>query len=292
MEWSATTPFYTGPQLALQPRPSTKGWNVWLQGLRALIGANEEGRLPVHFLPMNPRSNWIWFFSPSENRVFEMRQHAFRLWSISRGDTRKSKRHNLRFRFSSTDIPKSELPADIIPVTGYHLQEDWVLDGMGVSQQAHEIMPTESKWLDSVITETLGDTQLLKEQFILGNIVIMCDGSIKNGYGAGAWRITTFNTINSELIQGSARTAGNIVSLTSHRAECTGILGGLHTFNDIYGKWDSIARAVTILCDNLSAVRHCMNILQHSNLSKLPDYYILHSIKASLKSNINMIGAT
>jgi hypothetical protein len=81
-----STPVHNWP---FQPQPSTKGWNVWRQDLRAFTGANEEVRLPVYFPPMSSRVNWIWFFSPSENRVFEMRQQCFPIMVNFAGDYKK-----------------------------------------------------------------------------------------------------------------------------------------------------------------------------------------------------------
>jgi hypothetical protein len=97
---------------------------------------------------------------------------------------------------------------------------------MGTKTQPRQTQSMNAQWEDTATIEKRGDPQYLKEQLSRGNIVIMCDGSTKNGYGAAAWRITTLTTINSAFIQGSARTQENFSNLTSHRAECTGILAG------------------------------------------------------------------
>ena len=58
-----------------QPRPRPTTWNLWQEALKralTLIG-QDHPRLPVPLGPwtVNPHLHWTWFYSPSDNRMYE-----------------------------------------------------------------------------------------------------------------------------------------------------------------------------------------------------------------------------
>jgi ribonuclease HI len=86
-----------------------------------------------------------------------------------------------------------------------------------------------------VIRQTVGDIQSLYDQFKIGNLILMCDGSTKNGYGAAAWNIASMQTYPEVYARGSARSSGLSEEQSSHRVECICIMRGLqhlHTLLD------------------------------------------------------------
>jgi hypothetical protein len=156
---------------------------------------------------------------------------------------------------------------------------------MGTKAQTPIARSLTAQWEDTIKIEEQGNQNFLKEQFSRGDIVMMCDGSTKNGCAAAAWRLTTLPTIHSAFIQGSAQSPGTPSNLTSHRAECTGILGGLYTLHKIHERWGITEGLVTIMCDNISALKHSLSISQHPNISKLPDFDLIQAIRYYMHSD-------
>jgi hypothetical protein len=184
-------------------------------------------------------------------------------------------------------MAQCELPNDIITVTGYPASSDWVIDGMG-SQQCSTRQPEiiEDQWENSVISNLIGDINSLREQFLLGNLAIACDGSVKDEVGAAAWILSAPDIYDCHYCVCSARAPGSYTSMTSHRAECTGIIGGLITFNGLLESWATCSGVITVICDNIYALRHSFDTQAFSDITKLHDFDILQSIRHYLKPTI------
>jgi hypothetical protein len=64
-------------------------------------------------------------------------------------------------------LHKDELPSDHIFVSGYLLQHDWVIDGMGSRPNDLVSILDEPSWQACNKESTTGDINLLRDQLVL-----------------------------------------------------------------------------------------------------------------------------
>jgi hypothetical protein len=175
-------------------------------------------------------------------------------------------------------------------VTGYPVQQVWVIDGMGGFPSELVPSPPELRWQNSATINTTGNNILLRDQLAQGNLATMCEGSVKNGLGTAAWIITSENLHRQHLITGFARSPVKVANMTSHRAACTGIMGGVFILHNLLLEWGTGTGTVTFRCDNISAIRHSLDTASVPNISGLPDFDIIQSIRNCMSTSVIMDG--
>jgi transcriptional regulatory protein LevR len=76
------------------------------------------------------------------------------------------------------------------------------------------------------------------------------------------------------------------MSKISHHAECTGIMGGIRQFHHLLDEWKCNSGIVTVLCDNISDLRHSLDVRRYPNISKQMNFDITQSIKNDLPQSV------
>lgn len=268
-----------------QPRPERKGWRIWQRILQNILSSNNSGILSNRRAPMKYRSYWTWYYSESETRLYENLANTYYYHSIATTRTRRSNRSNLRFgppnRATST-------PNDLRMCTVYKVQDEIILESVGMIAQDYISLRPQLKWENCINTTMVGCDEEFQQEWLNGQLVLVSDGSEKNNVATGAWILTSENLYSQgKYIEGSASSVGPTNSQDSHRAEGVGLLGGLLLVNKKLNEWQQDEGSILFACDNLSALRYMMDISKYKYISaNVPDFDIFQSGRSLMIPNV------
>ena len=113
-------------------------------------------------------------------------------------------------------------------------------------------------------------------------IILLSDGSVKTTSSMAAWIVTTPNAYgNNVYIKGYGKI---FETADSHRAECFGILGAVHTFLQFKQQWHIQHQLpIKLVCDNKAAINYAGNKERYPYIhSKFPDFDVLQAIRYTL----------
>lgn len=136
---------------------------------------------------------------------------------------------------------------------------------------------------------TEDNIDLLRTACLSQEVILVCDESFKNGYGAAAYIITTTSTLKMCAVTGNARTTGHPAIQDSYRAELTEILAGLLHFQTLLDLWKlhGTPLKLKVVCDNIEALKVSFNTDLHPSISaKYNHYDLLHSIRTFAWDNV------
>ncbi len=169
----------------MQPRPSETSWNTWRRILQATLSTNGQGRCATPFPRSMITADWVWFFDESENRLYEKHQNDWRSYSVMLPARRT--RHKTYGHPQECTEPGS----DLLPVSTYRRGAGFAIDGYG--SRVHSSIDTQTtSWWDYTCIQSSGDIDLIQEAITVGEtILVVSDGSAKDGFAAAAWIITT-----------------------------------------------------------------------------------------------------
>jgi hypothetical protein len=149
--------------------------------------------------------------------------------------------------------------------------------------QPHALTHTNTCITNSIEIQEFGDIQQLHSDILLGNGLIVSDGSYKEGRAAGGWIITSHTCYPSHKIECSIISPGQSIDQDSHRAEAIAILGAVSTVNTIFNKIGYIKGTITIACDNMSALHYTFSTTRYPTITtKMPDFDILSATRSIL----------
>jgi ribonuclease HI len=269
-----------------QPRPTEALWRDWRSGLKQIIAVYDNGTLHNR-ADLIWFKNWTWFYCPSETRLYCQKPTGLVAHSVSRTSARLSVRRGNRFTLLSTPIIHDRPPASF-PVTTYKNATEICISGSSTSTTWHQ-EPEEMHrlWSSSFTMDQVGQEDILHAAFLARKLVIVSDGSEKNGLAAAAWIITSEADRNEHFLTGSARIPGNNDSQDSHRAESCGILGGLFSLSLLLAKWNITQGEIVIACDNISALKTAIDLDSVPFISaNIADYDIMQSIRRMMSPGI------
>jgi hypothetical protein len=201
---------------------SNRCWKLWRTCLTQLVGSNEQGILFQPHAGIGSL-NWNWAYSPSTQLLYNINGFiAHRKLDFS--GNRRQRMRSFQFHQAGTTCNMMVLPTDGINVSVCTQRDKIVIDGYG-QQRPIDITVVDTPTLN-LFEAVTGDITHLRNAFTAGKLILLSDGSVKNGIGAADWIITSKATCTSHCITGSLRTTGTPADQSSHRAECFGILGG------------------------------------------------------------------
>jgi hypothetical protein len=197
-----------------QPLPSNGCWNSWRRALRIMYYTNEDGKFDIPLPPIKATKNWKWYYSGTEQRLYHMSENKIWYMTVARKSLRQSRRHNLRFYKTRHAVPRDSVPPDILPATVYNIHDSWVIDGIGIIGEERDEALEIDKWESSIQENVVGNVALIQHDLEEDGIVLVSDGSVKNGFASGAWVITSRTLLGDHYIEGSARTTGTSTTRT------------------------------------------------------------------------------
>ncbi len=132
-----------------------------------------------------------------------------------------------------------------------------------------------------------GSIDKLRQSFLQNQLSIVSNGSNKDGFGAGAWIISSSTCYPDHYIWGDIPSPGIANGQDSHRAECAGIFGAISCFNSLLEQWELTQGTIIYGCDNISALRYSFDKVHFPTITgTAPDFDILQSIRQSLLPTI------
>ncbi len=257
----------------VQHRPAARDWSTWQRALTAAYGVvastrSWSGRLGRW---IDSDSNWIWFISPTEERLYERRSDGWFFYPRYGG--RSGRSHTLRFlrqAFPSTD--SSLLPGDLTR-TVVELQGDKLLStGMAVVLPGSHVLPNAEgdislqlrlrphilpadHWsrASCILLEydCAGIAAALQARSCIG----VSDGSFKDKFGTASW----------VLLGGGHRLTGDLVvpghpdDQSSYRSELAGLYVMILMVHDICLQYGLMDGGIEIGCDGQEALYRCFS---------------------------------
>jgi hypothetical protein len=172
-----------------------------------------------------------------------------------------------------------DIPIDIIPITVYQAGEYVKIDGKGKNANTMA-KTTRMDWFNTTKDKIEGNIQELVQSMIDNEILIMSDGSSKEGRSTAAWIISTKTAYhNGQYIYVMGEVPEK--DSDSHRAEGFGVLGGLLSWIKYKKLWEiDNQQSIKVMCDNASILQEAGNLLRHKYITgKYRDYDVLMSIR-------------
>ena len=246
---------YTWPNTPNQL--SNRHWNLWSQAIQQhLLQPNQ----PHHRL-LQPTgiwtdvSDWLWFFSPSENRIYQLTGIFYTFWSIIPTRTRRR-----RFQRGQTLTckPQDSVPATVLlhsphllTLTGTgHIDQHRTPDPVSLSDYIAALPPLD-QWA-STKHEINDDGHDLARGITKGTATAISDGSYKQHYGTSCSILR--GTSQSQRIISINAVPGPADSQSAYRSELAGISGSLLVLQALCNKYNLTTGSITIGLDGKSAI--------------------------------------
>jgi hypothetical protein len=132
------------------------------------------------------------------------------------------------------------------------------------------------------------DTTSLDHAFLEGSLVLVSDGSYKEGVGSAAWILSSTRTYET-FATGQCPTTGPSHAQDSHRSELFGILSGLVFLKKYLSKFDLVNKSYSVLVglDNTSAMNYVFNTARYPVVrSYYPDFDVIKAARSLLNTHI------
>jgi hypothetical protein len=175
-------------------------------------------------------------------------------------------------------------PDRLVPITTYSNGQYIKIDGIG-THDLGTIRINDKDWTETIVHEVVGDITNLMQWMTNEQIILLSDASVKQTSCMAAWIVTTANAYgNNNYIKGYGKIFEHTAD--SHRAECFGILGALHTFFEFKQTWSiSYNIPIMIVCDNKAAINYVGDTDRYPYIhSRFPDFDVLQAIRYTLKN--------
>lgn len=167
-----------------QPRPDNKGWAIWKRLLQSTFLTTAEGALTRRRPMFSYSSDWNWFYSESELRLYERKNGQFWFRPIIRHTGRHS-RHR-QHEFGQPSICNT-VPNNLKIATVYPKGNNMMLESTGLIGVRDSKTSTKPLWTSTIeVTEEAYDDQEFHDEWLTGQMILVADGSAKNGLGTGA----------------------------------------------------------------------------------------------------------
>ena len=262
-----------------QPRPSNSAWNKFRNILMTVYNTNQNG---IFLERMNitswNRKQWKWFYCPNSLHLYEaITSNSCLIHPILHHNHRRSQRSVINFLL--TGYQGTSIPLSAAPVTIFLRQHSISLEpNLSLPQFINNhALP---RWTDHLQVQRQGEMSEFQQEYLQNNLILVSDGSYKEGVGSAAWIITSKNNQNI-FIKGQCPTMGHPTSQDSHRSELFGILGGIFLLRKYILSWDQAKGMITIGCDNTSALAYAFDKYRYPvAMSSYPDFDVIQSIRS------------
>jgi hypothetical protein len=239
--------------------------------LKHTYGCNDNGKLQNSNGLVWKTDDWTWFLHQETDRLYRKLPQS---WEVRARIVQGRRTRTLQFGNVSTT---REDPTGLIPVTIYKQGDTFKIDGKGSIKSGRQEHQT-PHWYNDNMVGIEGNIVDLVSSMQNEQIIIMCDGSEKEGKAAAAWIISTKSEFQyNRYLYGT----GHIpeTDTVSHRAECFGILGGLLTWEKYQRMWDIHNTNGILFCDNKMAALTAKGAKHRFINAKMRDFDVLLAIR-------------
>ena len=271
-----------------QPCPAKPAWNKFRNMLAGIYSTRQNGIFvsQLNITSWN-RSRWKWFYCPDTSNLFEAIAHnKYLSYAILHHNNRRSERSVISF--SKIGYPSDNIPSAATPVTVF-------LYPKSISMDPRQPLPQHCpnldipRWTDHLQIQRQGELVEFEQEYLKNNLILVSDGSYKDGVGSAAWIITSKQN-QKIFIKGQCPTMGEPKSQDSHRSELFGILGGIFLLHKYVLLWNQPIGTITVGCDNTSAIAYAFDKYRYPvAMSSYPDFDVIQSIRSLCLQCINFV---
>jgi hypothetical protein len=167
-----------------QPQPGETAWSVWRTVLKKTYGCNDYGILEHKIGSAERAADWVWFLHLPTDRLFQKQEEN---WKVR---TRVLQGRRTRQCQYGNEAGIAKPYEDVIPNTVYQSGDYFRIDGKGTASN-RVIPPVPRTWIQNTDDSIIGNVSDLVDFLNKDEIIIMGDGSTKDGKAAAAWIIST-----------------------------------------------------------------------------------------------------
>ena len=252
-----------------QPCPTTSAWTLFRKMLRTIFLTSEHGVFATA-ITVNGwvRRHWKWFYCEKTLRLYEATSHNTGVVRTGANTSSRRTRRN-PYMFWKHSIEQGSIPNSAIPVTVYenhgfiHIEKYTKIHNY-VSHSIH------TRWSDYHSVKLNVHRETMDQAFLQGDLVLVSDGSYKEGVGSAAWILASTRTYKT-FASGQCPTTGPPTAQDSHRSELFGILGGLLFLKRYLSKFRFQAKhPILVGLDNTSAMHY---VFDHNRYPVVKSYF-------------------
>ena len=268
-------------------RPTPKCWTLWQHAIRkcflTLDTPQQNLRRPLGKWLVATEQNWHWFYSPSQERVYQLiAANEYQIYSsiLTRRRLRSPKYHPTSQTHSiPPDAERttiSEQPTFVwchgsSPSTYSHVQ----------STQVTDIIHENDKWAVSSLS-CPNNGASIAEAIRQGTAISVCDGSYKTHFGTAAYVLQNGNQRDGRII-GANVTPGHPDDQNPYRSEIAGIFAVVVLVDAIIQAHKILAGTIELACDCESGITA---VFTHEYDSpSQPHHDLIHEIRARIKAS-------
>jgi hypothetical protein len=269
-------------------RPTAKLWTLWHAAIRKCFLTLEIPqqllRLPLGSWITPTPACWYWFYSPSQDRVYQHQPDTtdYAIYSLMPNQRR------LRSPKYVPTTTSMTLPDDAQRTTvTEHSNFIW---SHGSKPSTYTPPPIDTpldlvlnndKW--SIRTLDCPDNgKIIAQAIIAGTAVAVCDGSYKDDFGTAAFVLQNGNSKTSRIL-GAHVTPGHPDEINPYRSELGGILAIVVTAEAIASFYDIHTGTIELGCDCEAGITA---IFEHEyDTPKQPHHDLIHEIRAKLATS-------
>ena len=257
-------PFRRSPHEWPRPgKPSQSCWNIWKLALRRcflpLYSHSLKLNTPLGTWHSPTDDSWEWWFSPSDNRLYQHSNDEWTPWMTL-------PQHNYRPKYQSTNTTTPSPPGDIQRASVYQVRNSpyRTLSNHGnhrpppppppsaTLSDTLRNLPPDAHWAVQRCNTFTDDGTYIAEAIRQGEAVSISDGSLKHAFGTAAFVIEGPTKLHR--IVGVNIVPGPLSDGKSYRCEISGLIGAVLIINAICKLHNITSGSVTIGCDNESSI--------------------------------------
>jgi hypothetical protein len=271
-----------------QGRPTPKCWMLWQRAIRecflSLEMNQQQLRLPLGNWLVPTRSQWHWFFSPSQDRVFhQLPTNEYQVYIPS------ANRRRLR-------APKYR-PTTILPTLPDDAERTTVSEQPtfvwchGSSPSNHHLPPCltvldhiaqRDRWAVSSFDCPSNGSPIVSA-IIQGTAIAVCDGSYKNKFGTAGYVLQSNEDNSEDRILGANVTPGHPDEQNPYRSEVAGIFAVVTIVEALTRLHDIQHGTIELGCDCESGLT---SIFAHEyDKPNQPHHDLIHAIRKKIAAS-------
>jgi hypothetical protein len=287
MSWNGYPTTTSGVEYEWKPqaRPTAKVWTLWHTAIRlcflTLESTQQILRLPLGLWTTQIPTQWHWFYSPSQDRVYQYQPATtnYAIYSIM---------PNQRRLRSPKYLKTSSCPAlpDNVERTTITEHQNFIWSH-GSRPSIHTTTPMDTPLERVSANDTWAIRKIdcphngtaIAQAIINGTAVAVCDGSYKNNFGTAGFVIQRGASKESRIV-GAHVTPGQPDEINPYRSELGGILAIVVVAEAIASFHDIETGTIELGCDCESGITA---IFDHTyDTPKQPHHDLIHEIRKKL----------
>jgi len=259
-------------QWPYQPSPPPSDWTIWRRSLRRCI--HDDKLILYHTLgKWTDNHEWSWFFSPTEERLFQRTLEGWNLWIPNSRRSLRATNRPFKLVGQVQTLPITyratvQQHGTLVRMTGYSMDKHTVKPLIHSFQEFVDSQPYTRIWCIQQLTID-GDGSELATAIRNNEAVMVSDGSFKDQRGTAA--LVLQGATHTGEARAVNRVPGEPDDHDSFRSELSGLIG-IATLVELLCEYFEITEgSVEVACDGLSALNDVFDL--HRQVStKTPHY--------------------